>query len=557
MQAARRLYLYLLAGIGLGVLVAGVSLLLTTLFQSLGLGSGEVLAGEQAVRERLTLATAMSVVSLPVWLIHWFVAERGVRPGHPDADLERSSDIRGLYFALVLGGLLIAMFGSATALIEALVLSIAGGEPGFRDPAGSLGLLLAAGLAWAYHIRVRVRDWRAGPIVEAGAFLPRAYLYLATFAGLFVMLFGIADLLSLLVRVAIGDSEPVFGGPAPWWSFALASSVARILVGGATWLGHWWYAGRLLRDPSDRGASERRSRMRFGFLVAVLVVSAAATIGYLAQALSGLLDAAFGILDNDARLLPELVAAVAAATMFAIAWRTHAAWLRAAAVGADGPGGMTAMRLVAYPTATVGLAFGAVAIARLVGLLLESLLGGDRVVAGADTTRELLADFLPYALLGVAAWMWQWAGITRARAERPLDEGASTVRRAVLLIVLAASILAGVAALGVILYRLFGALFGVEPSGDAILDLSTPLGTLAVAAAVAVYHGQLLRADGSARETAAKADVAAEPVPGREVRMVLSVPPDADPAEIERIRRAMEAQLPEGYRLRDDDRRLS
>jgi hypothetical protein len=131
------------------------------------------------------------------------------------------------------------------------------------------------------------------------------------------------------------------------------------------------------------------------------------------------------------------------------------------------------------------------------------------------------------------------------------------VRRAVLLIVLAASILAGVAALGVILYRLFGALFGVDPSGDAILDLSTPLGTLAVAAAVAVYHGQLLRADGSARETAAKADVAAEPVPGREVRMVLSVPPDADPAEIERIRRAMEAQLPEGYRLRDDDRRLS
>jgi hypothetical protein len=560
MQTARRLYLYLLAGIGLGVLVSGVSLLLTTLFQSLGLGSGEVLAGDQAVRERLTLATAMSAVSLPVWLIHWFVAERSLRPGHPDADVERSSDVRGLYFALVLGGLLIAMFGSATSLIEVTVHSIAGGEASFRDPAGNLGLLLAAGLAWVYHISIRQRDWRAGPIVEAGAFLPRVYLYLATFAGLFVMLFGVADLLSLLVRLLIGDSEPVFGATEPWWSYALASSVARILVGGATWIGHWWYAGRLVRDASARGASERRSRVRFGFFVAVVVVSAAAVIGYLGQAISGLLDAAFGVLDGGSRLLPELVAGLVAATLFAVAWRIHAGWLREAASGAEGPGVSAGTRLVAYPTAAVGLAFGAVGIARLIGLLLESLFGGDRVFAGGATTLEVLADFLPYAILGVAAWTWQWSTVTRARAERPLEEGASTVRRATLLIVLAVSILAGVAALGVILYRLFGALFGVEIEGEAISDLSTPLGTLAVAAVVAVYHGQLLRADGSARdaaEVAEAADAAATPVPVREVPMILSVPSGADPAALEAVRRAMEAQLPDGYRLRDDDRRLS
>ena len=97
MQTARRLYLYLLAGIGLGVLVWGVSLLLTTLFQSLGLGGGEVLSGEQTVRERLTLATATSAVALPVWLIHWLVAERGVRPGRPEAEAEWTSAVRGLF----------------------------------------------------------------------------------------------------------------------------------------------------------------------------------------------------------------------------------------------------------------------------------------------------------------------------------------------------------------------------------------------------------------------------------------------------------------------------
>ena len=70
----------------------------------LHLDAGEVLSGEQAVRERLTLATAMSAVALPVWLIHWFLAERGVRPGRPEADVERSSAVRGLYFALVREG---------------------------------------------------------------------------------------------------------------------------------------------------------------------------------------------------------------------------------------------------------------------------------------------------------------------------------------------------------------------------------------------------------------------------------------------------------------------
>ena len=557
MQTARRLYLYLLSGIGLGVLVAGASLLLTTLFQSLGLGDAQVISGEQAVRERLTLATAMSAVSLPVWLIHWFVAERAVRPGQPDADRERSADIRGLYFALVLAGLLIAMFGSATALIEWTILSIIGDEPGFADPAGNIGLLIAAGLAWGYHVRVRGRDWRAGPIVDAGAFLPRAYVYVAAFAGLFIMLFGLADLLGLVARIVIGQGEPTFGSGGPWWSFALASSVARILVGGATWIGHWWYIGRLVDDEPGRGAAERRSLVRFGFFVAVVIVSAAATIGYLGEAISVVLEAAFGTLDDGGRLLPDLAMAVAAAALFGMAWRTHATWLRGAATGPDGPGEASAMRLVAYPTALVGLAFGAVGVARLIGLTLESLFGGSRVLAGGETTVEVLADFLPYALLGAAAWVWQWLRISRARTAHPIDEGASTVRRATLLIVLAVSILAGIAALGVILYRLFGALFGVEVPGDAVTDLSTPLGTLLVAAAVAAYHGQLLRADGAVREQVSEAEVARAPVLRRELPMILVAPADADPEALERVRRAMAAQLPEGYRLRDDDRRLS
>ena len=551
MHTARRLYLYLLSGIGLGVLVAGLSLLLTTLFQALGLGGADVLSGDQAVRERLTRASAMSAVALPVWLIHWFLAERGVRPGHPGADVERSSAVRGLYFALVLGALMLAMFVGAGSLVEYVVLVLAGDAPEFRDPAGDLGLVLSAAAAWAYHLRVRIRDWRTGPISGAGAWLPRAYLYAATFAGLFLLLFGIADLFSLVSRTVVGAPGPVFDAGQTWWSFPLAGALSRIVVGGAAWAGHWWYANRLWADASERGAVERPARLRFAYHVAVLVVAAAAAIAFLGQGLSGVLDTAFGTLDDDDRVFAELVATLLSAALFAIAWWIHAAWLRASAAESGGPGLATAEQLAAYPTAIVGLAFGAVGVGRLVGQLLDALFGGGRVILGGRVTLEVVADFVPYALLGTAVWIWQWSRVTRARRADPIAEGASTVRRAALLLVLAVSILAGVAALGTVLYQLFGTLFGVDAQGD----LAVPLGALLAAGAVAAYHGQLLRRDAEVREAVAAATPAAA-APAHELPLVLVAPDGSDAADLARVRQALEDGLPEGYRLRDD-RRMS
>ena len=544
MQTARRLYLYLLAGIGLGVLVSGVSLLLTTLFQAIGLGGGgPVLSGEQAVRERLTLATAMSAVALPVWLIHWLLAERSVRPGRPEADVERSSAVRGLYFALVMGGLLIAMFTAAGGFVEHVVRSLAGDSPDFRDPAGELGLLLAAAAAWAYHLWIRIRDWRAGSISGAGAWLPRAYLYVATFAGLLLLLFGMADLLTLVGRLLIGAPDPDFGSGQQWWAYPLATAVSRTLIGGIAWIGHWWYANRLWADASERGAIERPARLRFAYYAAVLVVAAAAAIGYLGQGLSGVLDAVFGTLDNDNRVIAELVATLLAAALFTVVWWVHAGWVRAAAAEQGGPGSAVGGRLVAYPTAVVGLAFGAVGIGRLLGQMVETLFGGGQVVIGGQLALEVVADFVPYALLGIGVWLWQWSRVARARRTDPIGEGASTVRRTALLLVLAASVLAGVAALGTILYQLFGAVFGIDAQGS----LGVPLGALITAVAVAAYHGQLLRHDAAAREAVSAPAATAL---ASEMPLVLLAPAGADAAEIARVRHALEEHLPEGYRLR-------
>jgi hypothetical protein len=460
--------------------------------------------------------------------------------------------MRGLYFALVLGGLLIAMFTSASALVEYVVLAIAGSEPEFRDPAGDLGLLIVAASAWGYHLGVRIRDWRNGGISGAGAWLPRAYLYLATFAGLVFLLFGVADLLGLVSRLVVGAPDPVFESGQEWWSYPLATALSRISIGGAAWIGHWWYANRLWADVSERGTIERPASLRFVYFVAVLIVAAAASIGFLGQGLSGVLDAAFGTLDAGSRMIAELIAALLAATLFALAWWIHAGWLRAAAAEPGGPDSAAGERLVAYPTAIVGLAFGAVGIGRLLGQLIEALFGGGQVVIGGELARDIVADFVPFALLGIGVWLWQWSRVTRARRIDPAGEGASTVRRAALLLVLAAAVLAGVAALGTILYQLFGALFGIDAQGDS----GVPLGALITAVAVAAYHGQLLRHDAALRESVPAISGEPPPADRPELALRLVAPRGTDPAELARIRRALEADLPDGYRL-DDDRRMS
>lgn len=560
MQTARRLYLYLLSGIGLGVLVSGVSLLLTTLLDSLGVDAGAVFAGEQATRERLTLATAMSAVSLPVWLIHWLVAQRGVQPGRPGADTERSSAVRGLYFALVMGGLLLAAFVSLLSLIEGVARSLLGDAPfGGANPAGEIGLILAAGVAWGYHLAVRLEDWRRGVLTGAAAWLPRVYLYAATFVGLMVLLFGLADLVALVARLVADLPDETLGGSGPWWSSPLASGIGRVLVGGATWLGHVWYARRLWADPGERGAIERPARLRFAFYVAVLVVSAAAAIGFLGQAGRLLIAAALNVPPDPgaSALLGELLAAALAAALFAASWWVHAGELRHASLDAGANASVPVPdRLVSYPTALIGLAVGAAATARLIGLVLDLLLGGGQVLSGGSSSEQVFAEYATYALLGGGLWLWHWTGISRAAAAAPAGEAASTIRRAFLLVTLAVSILAGVASLGVILYRLFGTLFGLDVPASVAAELSVPLAVLVVAAGVALYHGSLMRRDSALREgqvdVPATTTVSAAARP--QVSLVLLGPAGVEPEALSGVADGLRAQVPDGYELRDEGR---
>ena len=117
MQTVRRLYLYLMSGISLGVLLVGLIILLSTVFHAAGLGLGERAGGEPD-RQALSLAAALIVVGLLVWAVHWLLVERSLRPDNPRHDEERAAAERALYLTLVLAALLVFGVLAGIELLE-------------------------------------------------------------------------------------------------------------------------------------------------------------------------------------------------------------------------------------------------------------------------------------------------------------------------------------------------------------------------------------------------------------------------------------------------------
>jgi len=549
MQTVRRLYLYAMSGITFGVLAVGLDQLLVAILGQLGVGRGPFVGGDQGYREQLSLAIALVGVGLPVWGIHWWLAQRGLQAGRPSATEERASTVRAVYLTAVLAVLLGFGASGAVELLRILLNGLAGGGSGdyfLGDPAAALATLVVTAVGWGYHVAVRRSDMAAGPLAGASAWLPRVYLYGAALTGLLLALQSIGDLVAFAAEVVLPGAGS-FDDPQ-FRAFRVADLSSAALVWGVVWIGHWWYANGLIRDAGWRGAGERPARLRQAFFVAVILAAAASVLRLGSEALRAVLIPLLGATDalgspDSGDLLRALLAALVAAIPWAIAWWAHVRWLRAESVRSDDPGRVaTAVRLDLHAVALVGLAFAATGVAWLLGLGVDVLLGGDRTADRDGFWRVELATFVPYAIGGLVAWGWKWWQAARHAAD-PLAEAGSMVRRSFLLIVLAGSVIAGLGSLAVVLYRLFGSLLGANLFGNTASELSTPLGILIVAVTVGLYHGLSLRRDLALR--AAAVPVPAEPVAARR-SLVLVGPPDAD---LDAALEALRSGLPAGYRL--------
>lgn len=552
MHTVRRLYLYVLSGISLAVLLVGVNLLLTVLLDVLGLGRGPFVGGSPTVdREQISLAAALTVVGLLVWGVHWWFVERSLRGETESAAAERGSTLRALYLTVVLAFLL--GFGSVAGLtlLRALFASVLQAGSTDADLAGATATLLVTAGAWLYHVWVRRRDL-ATPVEGGAAWLPRVYVYGAALVALILLSLGIGRLLGVALNELIGPA-PLFDdfGPA-----AVAGELAAIVVWSVVWLGHWWYASRLAAEPDWRGASERPSRLRLAYYVAVIAASAVAMLWFGSEAVRAALVPLLGAQDAagvpaDTSMAAAIMAPLLSALPWAVAWWIHRGWMRAESLEHDGLGRVaTADRLDAGSVTLAGLGFAAVGAAWLLGIVIDLALGGNRA-SGGDFWRLELAQYMSLGVAGVVPWIWNWGRLQRRSAADPAGEANSPVRRSVLLIVLGVAVLTTLGSLAFVLYRLFGTLLGVGFGGNAVSALSTPLGALIVAAGVAAYHGVVLRRDqrlrAESQPAAAPAEAAAPARAAAARRVMVLTGPDG--ADLDVAVLALRSHLPPGYGL--------
>lgn len=142
----RRLYLYLVAAIGLSALLIGLSGDISVIIRSLDSGFGDEL------REQLAWFTAAIIAGLPVWVLPWRqVQNQALEAGSTGAD-ERRSVVRKIYLYFFLFLATMTVLSSAVFIVFRLLSWALGSDPPTLSELGqAIAFSLIAVGVWGYH----------------------------------------------------------------------------------------------------------------------------------------------------------------------------------------------------------------------------------------------------------------------------------------------------------------------------------------------------------------------------------------------------------------------
>jgi hypothetical protein len=499
----RRLYLYLVSAVSLGLLAAGLALLGTTLLLFL---FNDPTA--QSSRTQLAGFTAMTAVALPVWGIHfWFARRYAMRDPY-----ERASAIRRLYiYWACLGGaigVLVALAIAAGDLLRPLVdvcpftgyapLAPKGGPVFNSCPAAqnweatsTAGWVAAVFLAiWAFHFWIAARDRAAVGETGAAATLRRWYMYAVLLVGLLVMLSGASSLIQIVWLKAV--NSPL--GNGYFIGDAAALFISGLLV--------WGFHARTVAQKHV--ADDRHSTLRAvqGFIA--LAVSIAIAVFGASQILYYALARALGV-DNPGGAGNDLLGALASPASLLVVYGTAWFLMRrrlardASAQEAERQAGIR--RLYTNLASLVSLGAWAIGAGGLLWTLAEQVEAPIIGVTAGDW-KNPASLWLTLLVVGGVVWLAHWRQAPWAADRHALP------RRLYVWAALLASVLAalgaGVGMLAAVLRQVFSARPILADSAN--LDFGHYLAVLIVAAGVGFYHWRVLRADAAARPPKAAAE---------------------------------------------------
>ena len=471
----RRLYLYIVSAAALVLLAIGLTFLGTTVLLFVFNDPNA-----DSSRSQLAIFTAMTVVALPVWGVHfWFARRFAMRD-----PFERASAIRRLY-------LYWASFVSSIAAAEALQFTLGQAMAPFVDNQ-NVSNVITAQLGWAtlvfaaifaFHFQVAARD-RAAVGEEGGsATLRRWYMYAALFFGLLVMLTNSASILMLGLTSLANNAAGRSGG----MSFAVAGALSGALL--------WGFHARVI--ATRHITQDRHSTLRAieGFL-AVAISIGAALVGasqILYYGLARLLGVSHpgGTTGN---LVADAAGPVSQVLVFGVAWFLLQRRITRDAVSQEADRQAGVRRLYTNLASLVSLAAWAVGAGGLLWNLFEQIEAPIIGVTASDW-KDPVSLWVTLLVVGLVVWIAHWRQSPWAADRQSLS------RKLYVWAALLGSILAVLAGGVGMINALFQQLFSAHPSlaSRSNLDFGHFLAVILVGAGVGVYHLRVLRADAAAR----------------------------------------------------------
>ncbi len=513
MSVIRRIYFYLLAFAGLGMLAFGVANLGRVLVEVLD--GSSLVNPERYVRDEVSRWGAASLVGLPVWVLHWWAAQRSAASSAG----ERASTLRRLYVYAVLASATIGLAIATQTVLAALLESASGpATAALRRGAETVPFLVVAAVVWAYHWRVASADRALVGEHRGSATLRRWYVYGLAFGGFAVLLDGASRVLEETWRLATGAVVP----STPY----LSNVAAAALVGLVLWLVHWRWAPRTLGPMVAQ--QDHTATLRSVYLFLALALAVWNTLYGASQLLYYALARLLGVEQPGGVGGSVLQAAAGPASMllvYGVGWAYQRGAIRQQAATVEAPRQAGVRRLYTYLVALLSIAALAVGVGGLLWTLADAFLSAPGATASA-WWRNQLALYAMLALVGLPVWLTHWRPSSRVAA----DEAHALSRRLYVYLALIGGMLTLLGSAAVLLYRVLNLLLGELPSAGLTADLAHALGVALVAAAVAAYHWRTLAAD-TRRAAAVPAPAAAPSELAAEAVVRLRAPSPAALAE--------------------------
>lgn len=162
----RRLYYYLIAGIGLAAFVAGLSGILSVTIRSL-----DEAAFGTGLQEQLTWFLALIITGLPVWILPWNQIQNKATSSGESGISERRSLVRRIYIYFFLFVSTATMISSVIYIIFQVISMILGEiAPSLSEIGQPVAFSLIALGVWLYHWFVLRKDRELSQIYERSEF---------------------------------------------------------------------------------------------------------------------------------------------------------------------------------------------------------------------------------------------------------------------------------------------------------------------------------------------------------------------------------------------------